>query len=109
MKLIIKRDQRPQAPGEHKGMRFFMTAKAELTPQEQELVTLYKKEGSLIAGFKEERKLYSLPDCIEGINLQSDHIEYLLVREQAFKDGCKNFKAALHNMAMFGGEEVVEF
>ena len=43
------------------------------------------------------------------MNQENDNVGLLFETEAAIKNGCKNFKAALHNMATFGGEEVVEF
>jgi len=115
MKLIIKREQQAQTGmfGGHKGMKFLLSYRVELTPEEQELVDKYKA-GNHPLTFRTDQKGNKIPKHTIS-SLMSGHTELLedvtilLNNEDVIKDACKDFKMLLEIMTSFGGEEVFEF
>jgi len=115
MKLIIKRDQQAQKGifGGHKGMKFLLFYRVELTPEEQTLVTKYKVENHTLT-FTTDQKGNKIPkDTISSLMRENtealDDVTILLRNENVVKNACKDFKTLLEVMATFGGEEVIEF
>jgi len=115
MKLIIKRDQEARTGmfGGHKGMKFLLSYRVELTPEEQALVTKYKVENHVLT-FTTTQKGIKIPkDTISSLTRENteslDDVTILLRNEDVVKNACKDFKTLLEVMATFGGEEVIEF
>lgn len=115
MKLILKRDQQAQTGmfGGHKGMKFFLSYRVELTPEEQELVQKYKA-GDHPLTFTKDKKGYqmtkdTISSLLSGRTETLDDVTILLNNEDVVINACKNFKVLLEVMASFGGEKVIEF
>ncbi len=115
MKLIIKRDQQAQKGifGGHKGMRFLLSCRVELAPEEKALIEKYKAEDYTLT-YTTSRDGTQLPkdtvrSLMQGVSEEVKDITILLNNEEIIKGACKNFKTLLEVMATFGGEEVIEF
>jgi hypothetical protein len=109
MKLIIKRDQDKAFLG---GMKFILSCRVELSPNEQELIQKYKVHNQPLT--YKERKGVDIPslyiqNLLNGVTQKAKDIEMLLNNEEVIKDACSSFKNFLEVMASFGGEEVVEY
>ncbi len=114
MKLIIKRDQLAQKGifGGHKGMKFLLSCRVELSPEEEALVEKYKVENYTLTYTTSRDGIqlpYTVRNFMQGVNEEVKDITILLNNEGIIKDACKNFKTLLEVMATFGGEEVIEF
>lgn len=118
MKLIIKRDQSQVKGifGGDKGMKFLLSCRAELTPDEQSLIAKYKTEHELLAtiyieGDTKQSGLLFIKDLVAaaGKTYECKDVFTLLDVEDKIKKACENFKTFLIVMASFGGEEVVEY
>ena len=115
MKLIIKRDQEAKTGllGGHKGMRFILSYRVELTPEEQALVTKYKMENYLLTCTTDKNgdkiSFHTIGSLMRGGTEIVDDVTILLNNEDVLKKACRNFKTLLEVMATFGGEEVYEF
>ena len=115
MKLIFKRDQREEKGTivEQKGIKFLLSCRAELTPEEQDLIKKFKAEEELLAKFTLTSS--SLPnflhvkDLVAGRNYECKDVASLLEVEDQIKEACKSFRTLLDVMASFGGEEVIDF
>lgn len=115
MKLIIKRDQADVKGvfGGHKGMKFLLSYRIELTQEEQELITRYKAEHHPLT-YRTDANGVQVPketisSLMKGVTTEVQDITVLLNNESVIKEACKNFKTLLTVMSTFGGEEVVEF
>jgi hypothetical protein len=115
MKLIIRRDQAEKKGvfGGHKGIRFILSCRVELTEKEKELIDRYKAEYHVLT-WRDDGSGGQIPDLsigtlVEGITEEIDNVATLLNNEEVIKEACKNFKTLLEVMASFGGEEVVEY
>ena len=115
MKLIIKRDQEARTGmfGGHKGMKFLLSYRVELTPEEQALVTKYKVENHVLTYTTTQKGIKIPKDTISSLTRETteslDDVTILLRNEDVVKNACKDFKTLLEVMATFGGEEVIEF
>lgn len=116
MKLIIKRDQEQEKGlfGGDKGMKFLLSCRAELTPEEQNLIKKYKAEREMLAVISledvpKQSDLLFINDLITGKAYKCKNVISLLDVEDKIKKACENFKTLLVVMASFGGEEVIEF
>ncbi len=116
MKLIIKRDQKQEKGifGGDKGMKFLLSCRAELTPEEQNLIKKYKAEREILATIVIENDpkqsgLLFINDLITGKLYECKDVISLLDVEDKIKKACENFKTLLQVMASFGGEEIIEF
>jgi len=115
MKLIIKREQAEKRGllGGHKGMRFLLAFRVELTPEEKDLVTKYRAEDTplIFATDKAGNSYpkYTVKNLIQGSNEIADDVTILLNYEEELKKACQTFKTLLEVMASFGGEETFEF
>lgn len=109
MKLIIRRSQAEEKGvfGKHKGMKFVLSCRVELTPEEQDLITKYNLEDpkyssvfpAVIKHTKESNEdKYEMED-----------ITFLVGIEDKIKEDCENFKNLLKLMATYDGEDVIEF
>jgi len=114
LKLIIRRDQKAQKGlfGGHAGMKFILTYRVQLTPDEEALVKKYKAEyHPLLFVTKDGERVPS--DTVSSLLREKtgelDDVTILLTNEEHLKSACRNFKTLLEVMATFGGEEVLEF
>jgi len=115
MKLIIKRDQKKDKGffGGDKGMKFILSYRVELTPDEQELIAKYKAKHHTLTYTTSSEGVRRIKDSVsslmEGVTEEMDDITILLNNEDVIKKACADFKILLTVMATFGGEEVIEF
>jgi hypothetical protein len=114
MKLIIKRDQKQEKGlfGGDKGMKFLLSCRTELTPEEQSLIKKYKAEQKtlgVISLGEDPTGLLSINDLIIGKTYECKDVITLLDVEDKVKKACENFKTLLVVMDSFGGEEVIEY
>lgn len=114
MKLIIKRDQKQEEGsfGGGKDMKFLLSCRIELTPEEQSLIKKYKVEQKMLAAISIDPKqsgLLFINDLIIGKTYECKNVITLLDVEDKIKKACENFKALLAVMDSFGGEEVIEY
>lgn len=112
MKLTVKRDQKDMKGmlGGHKGVKFILSAKAQLSEQERALIARYKVEDYQLAAYqiKNTPFLVSVNGLARGIEAETESITTLLELEDTIKQGCENLKTLLAVMATFGGEETIE-
>ena len=115
MKLIIKRDQKPQTGifGGHKGMSFLLSCRVELKREEQALIAKYRAEQHPLT-FTTDREGKKIPkdtisSLVQGNTEEVKDITVLLNNEEVVRKACEDFKALLDVMATFGGEEVIEY
>jgi hypothetical protein len=114
MKLKIRRDQAAKTGvfGGHKGMRFSLSCRVEISPQEQELIEKYKVHDHALTWRETDRGKIpgvTVRNLVSGYNVELDDVATLLNNEDVIKEACKDFKNLLMVMATFGGEEVIEF
>jgi hypothetical protein len=112
MKLVLKREQDKGLLG---GISFVLTARVDLTSDEQDLVKKYKvhKESLLsktisILGREISYDL-KIGDLIEGQRFKCKDVTEILKTEENVKEACQNLKTYLEVMRSFGGEEVIEY
>jgi len=113
MKLKIRRDQAAKKGlfGGHKGMRFSLICKVEISPEEQDLIEKYKTHDHALTWRDTERGQVpglTVQDLVGGYSVELDNVATLLNNEKVIKEACKDFKNLLLVMASFGGEEVIE-
>jgi hypothetical protein len=113
MKLIIRRDQAAKKGllGGHKGMRFSLHCKVQISPNEQELIDKYKVSDHVLTWRGTDKGQVpglTVKDLVYGHTTEVDDVGTLLNNEAVIKDACKDFKDLLMVMASFGGEEVIE-
>ena len=117
MKLKIKRDQADVKGllGGHKGVRFSLYAKVDITDEERALIERYKVGDYILASYQFSRKGSEPVDInlrvnslVNGYKTDMDSIYKLLELEEAIKNGCGNLKTLIQVMATFGGEETIE-
>jgi len=113
MKLIIRRDQSAKKGffGGHKGMRFSLYCRVEISQEEQELIDKYKVHDHVLTWRKTEGGQIpglTVGDLVRGKTYELDDVTTLLNNEEVIKEACLDFKNLLLVMASFGGEEVIE-
>jgi hypothetical protein len=114
MKLFITRDQ---AKGLLGGVKFELSARVELTPEEADLVKRYKADKEVLV-----QKEVNIPFTGRTLNLgltigsltsgqtfKCADIGEILETEKNVKEACEAFKNYLEVMKNFGGQEVVEY
>ncbi|HOZ01851.1 MAG TPA: hypothetical protein PLG20_08535 [Candidatus Syntrophosphaera sp.] len=113
MKLRISRDQAAKTGifGGHKGMRFSLSCRVEISPDEQALIEKYKVYDHALTW--RETSSGRIPgltvqSLVNGYDVELDDVATLLNNEEIIKEACKDFKNLLIVMASFGGEEVIE-
>ena len=114
MKLFIVKDQ---AKGFLGGVKFEMTGRVELTPDEVALVRRYKVEKEVL--LQKEIKIpftgkavilnLTIGSLMEGQHFKCADFAEIVAYEDNLKVSCQNFSAYLELMRNFGGEEVIEF
>ena len=113
MKLIIRRDQAAKKGffGGHKGMRFSLYCKVEISPEEQELIEKYKVHDHVLTWRDSDSgqiPVLTVNNLVFGRTTEIDDVATLLNNEEVIKGACEDFKNLLLVMASFGGEEVIE-
>lgn len=114
MKLIIRRNQAAKKGvfGGHKGMKFSLECRVELTDQERAIVDQYKVNDHVLTwrnNSGQEVPGLLISSLVRGTTQEVDDVTTLLSNEEVIKGACANFRALLEVMATFGGEEVIEF
>lgn len=114
MKLFLKKDQ---AKGLLGGVKFELTARAELTNEEGELVKKYKAGKEVL--LKKDVKIpftgraivlnLTIDSLIVGQTFKCKDIAEIIEYEKNIKESCGFFKSYLEIMKNFGGEEVIEY
>jgi hypothetical protein len=114
MKLVISRSQAAMKGmlGGHKGVRFTLSYRLELTPEEDALVREYKLENypltwTTINGSQmPDDTIRSLQ---QGRNESVDDVTTLIRNEEIVKDACDSLPPLFEVAKSFGGEEVIEY
>lgn len=114
MKLYVSKKQ---ASGMLGGIKFELSARVELTPEESGLVNKYKAQKEVLL-----KKQISIPltgralvinltigSLTTGQTFKCDDIGEILEYEKNVKESCEAFKNYLAVMKNFGGQEVVEY
>jgi hypothetical protein len=114
MKLLLSRDQ---AKGFLGGVKFELSAKVELTPEEAELIRRYKADKEVLV--QREVKVpftgksfnfgLTIGSLSNGQSFKCGDIAEILETEKNVKEACEAFKTYLIAMKHFGGEEVIEY
>ena len=113
MKLTVKRDQAAKTGlfGGHKGMKFSLYCRVEISPEEQELIDKYKVGDHVLTWREYEGRQVpeiTVQDLVGGKTTEIDDVGTLLNKEDVIKGACHGFKNLLLVMASFGGEELIE-
>lgn len=119
MKLTIKRNQADVKGlfGGHKGVRFNLSAKADISDDENALIQKYMVGDYVLATYEDkfglvEKKAVtisvSVHDLIRGKTVEMENIAALLALEDTIKTSCSNLKNLLKVMSTFGGEEIFD-
>lgn len=114
MKLYISKKQ---ASGMLGGIKFELSARVELNPEEAGLVNKYKAQKEVLL-----KKQISIPltgralvinltigSLTTGQTFKCDDIGEILEYEKNVKESCEAFRNYLAVMKNFGGEEIYEF
>lgn len=114
MKLIIRRDQAAKKGmfGGHKGMKFKLECRVELTDDEEQLVEQYKVHDHVLTWHTvngQDVPGETISNLVRGTSQEIDDVTTLLSNEEVIKNACGNFRILLEVMATFGGEEIIEF
>lgn len=105
MKLHIKRSQDKGFIG---GMNFFLEAKVELAPAEEELIKKYRAQKHILI-MQADKYVYTIDNLTSGMKEKCKDVTIMLENEEVIRSACKNFKTLLSVMESFGGEEIIEF
>jgi hypothetical protein len=125
MKLRITRKQTDVKGTKFLGLKvsddhinFSMTAKAELTDQEQELIdkyrvhnyVLYKKLGTVpdSNGNLPVLRKVTISSLMNGEGFVGGALD-LISNENEIKEACQTFKTYIEFLKVFGGEEIIEY
>lgn len=118
MKLYISRNQADVKGffGGHKGVMFSLSARAEITPQEQGLIDRYKVSDYQLATYRipgdddedEEKQRITVSSLLAGFTVQLRQLDTLMELEEKCKQSCRELKTLLRVAASFGGQEVIE-
>ena len=106
MKLIIRRDQDVGLLG---GISFVLTARVELTSEEEALIKKYKAHRAVLFVGSNGNREYTIEHLVTGVRDKCKDISVLLANEELYKEVAARFKIFLEVMQSFGGEEVIEF
>jgi hypothetical protein len=99
------------------GVKFELSAKATLTPEESALIGKYKADKEVL--LKKEIKIpltgrsllldITIGSLVGGQNFKCNDIGEILEYEASIRESCQKFRDYLTVMQSFGGEEVVEY
>jgi hypothetical protein len=117
MKLTIRRNQADIKGvfGGHKGVRFSLFGKCDVSDPEKALIAKYKIGGYVLVSYQLKSPkgesidfVITVDTIIAGKIVETDDIQTLQELEKSMKEGCQNLKNLLAVMSTFGGEEVFE-
>ena len=123
MELHLSRSQKSGMMG---GVKFTLTMKATLTPEEEQHINKYKFYGELLyeqgsdrmaaakstLGFLTARLAQlrvTVSDLVGGKSIECKDILEMMEAEDAIKSAAERFHIMLKAAAKFEGEEVIEF
>ena len=114
MKLFITRDQ---AKGLLGGVKFELSARVELSPQEAEVVKRYKADKEVLVQKEVAIPLtgkvlnlgLTIGSLTSGQNFKCADVSEILATERNVKEACSAFATYLQVMSNFGGQEVFDF
>ncbi len=129
MELILKRDQAGKMMG---GVKFELSARVELTGEENEVIKKYKADKLILhsrkpslaqagievgsvtkaIGGKILDKVFSeitIGKLTNGVSFTCDNINEVLDHEDKIKEACATFYTYLAVMQNFGGEERISY
>jgi hypothetical protein len=114
MKLYITRDQ---AKGMFGGVKFELSARVELTQEENDLIKRYKADKEVLVQrsikipFTDRAVTINLTigSLTAGQTFKCGDIAEILELEKNIKEACEAFKNYLLVMRNFGGQEVIEY
>jgi hypothetical protein len=114
MKLSITRDQ---AKGLLGGVKFELSARAQLTNDESELVKKYKADKVVLLKKKIEIPFtgraveldIKIENLLAGQTFKCADVNDILETEKNVKEAAQNFKTYIEIMKNFGGQEVIEY
>lgn len=113
MKLKVTRNQVDMKGffGGHKGVRFSIAAKAEVTPEEKQLIDHYKMGDQILARWEPDREedkefdgTLSVQSLLSGRTVESKSLGKLQELEEHIIEGCKRLKGYLAVARSFGSE-----
>lgn len=114
MKLFLSRDQ---AKGFLGGVKFELSARVELTPEESELIKRYKADKEVLV--QREVKVpftgksfnfgLTIGSLTSGQSFKCGDIAEILETEKNVKEACESFRNYLVVMKHFGGEEIIAY
>ena len=112
MKLKVTRNQVDMKGlfGGHKGVRFSITAKVELSDEEKQLIAHYKMGDQVVADWEpaQDNKTFEAPITIQsllsGRTIESESLSKLQGLEEQIIEGCKTIKGYLEIARSFGSE-----
>ena len=115
MKLIIGKNQSKGMMG---GVSFEVSAKLELSDEEQKLITHYKLENYILF----ERKMVNIwgkatdevvsvlvKDLLRDPSYKCKNLDEVMGYSESLKTACETLKSYLEVARNFGGEEVLEY
>lgn len=130
MELLIQREQKSGMLGMG-GIKFLLTVKARLTPEEEALVKKYKMDDiiifekiplaqaaeqfggmtSLVVGIASKALdlRFLVKDLLGGKTVEVKDVAEAIAAEEQIKSAAKNFHTLLMAAANFKGEEVISF
>lgn len=119
MKLTIKRNQAEVKGlfGGHKGVRFNLFAKTDISEEENALIKKYMVGDYVLATYEDKLGLIEKKDVtlsitvnglVSGKTVELENIAALLALEDTIKASCANLKTLLKVMSTFGGEEIFD-
>lgn len=114
MKLFITKDQ---AKGLLGRVKFELSVRVELTPEEADLVKRYKADKEVLLQKKVKIPFtgrtvkldLTIGSLTSGQTFKCADIGEILETEQNIKVACEAFKNYLEVMKSFGGQEVIEY
>jgi hypothetical protein len=108
---------RNQASGVFGGVKFELSARVALTPDETALISKYKADKEVL--LKKEIKIpltgkslflaITIGSLVGGQTFKCDDIAEILEYEENIRESCQRFRNYLSVMHSFGGEEVIEY
>lgn len=114
MTLTLSRNQ---ASGMFGGVKFELSAKVALTPDESAVISKYKADKEVL--LKKEIKIpltgksllldITIGSLVGGQNFKCNDIGEILEYESNIRESCQKFRDYLTVMHSFGGEEVIEY
>ena len=114
---MVLKLSRNQASGMFGGVKFELSAKVALMPEESALISKYKADKEVL--LKKEIKIpltgrallldITIGSLVGGQTFKCNDIGEILEYESNIKESCQKFRDYLTVMHSFGGEEVIEY